>query len=58
VVRWLAAHGAGAVDLATLAALALADGLGDEQARAALRQAVAMGWVRAQPRPQPRQSAA
>jgi hypothetical protein len=50
VVRWLAVHGASAVDLATLAALALADGLGDEPLRAVLRQQVAMSWVRAQAR--------
>ena len=47
VVRWLAAHEVTAVDLATLTALALADVFGDEQTRDALRQQVAMSWVRA-----------
>lgn len=45
-VRWLVAHEARAVDLAALAALALADALGDEPCRAELRQQVAMSWVR------------
>jgi DNA-binding transcriptional regulator YdaS (Cro superfamily) len=50
VVRWLAAHEATAVDLATVTALALADALGDEVTRDELRQQVAMSWVRAQAR--------
>ncbi|WP_295445641.1 hypothetical protein [uncultured Thiodictyon sp.] len=50
VVRWLAAHEAKALDLSTLAALALADALDEEQVRAMLRQDIAMSWGRAQSR--------
>jgi hypothetical protein len=50
VVRWLVAHQVTALDLSSLGALALADGLGEEETRAELRQLIAMSWVRGQSR--------
>ena len=47
VVRWLIAHEQNAVDLAALAAYALADALGDDDMRAVLQRQLALDFVRA-----------
>jgi hypothetical protein len=50
IVRWLVAHEVRSVDVSSLATLGLADALGDGETLAAVRQRIALDYVRSRTR--------